>query len=136
MVGTGLFLVAGVFCFTKFICGGSKKSKKLVALVDSSVNYPFQLVFKRELTHDTALFRMLFICLKITKKSINYFTKFKTKGFALPSEQHVLGLPIGQHIYLSAKINGELVVRPYTPTSSDDDKGYFDLVLKVSFIRV
>ena len=60
----------------------------------------------------------------------------KHKGFALPSEQHVLGLPIGQHIYLSAKINGELVVRPYTPTSSDDDKGYFDLVLKVSFIRI
>jgi cytochrome-b5 reductase len=52
-------------------------------------------------------------------------------GFALPTDQHVLGLPIGQHIYLSAKINGELVVRPYTPTSSDDDKGYFDLVLKV-----
>ncbi len=32
---------------------------------------------------------------------------------------------------MSAKINGELVVRPYTPTSSDDDKGFFDLVLKV-----
>jgi len=108
IVGAGFFLVAGVFCFQKFICGGSKKSKKLVALVDSNVKYPFQLVFKRELTHDTALFR-----------------------FALPSEQHVLGLPIGQHIYLSAEINGETVIRPYTPTSSDDDKGYFDLVLKV-----
>ena len=52
--------------------------------------------------------------------------------FALPSEQHILGLPIGQHIYLSTRINGELVVRPYTPTSSDEDKGYFDLVLKVN----
>ena len=52
----------------------------------------------------------------------------------MPSEQHVLGLPIGQHIYLSAEINGETVIRPYTPTSSDDDKGYFDLVLKVYII--
>jgi cytochrome-b5 reductase len=43
----------------------------------------------------------------------------------------IKGLPLGQHVYLSAKINGELVVRPYTPTSSDDDKGFFDLVLKV-----
>jgi cytochrome-b5 reductase len=49
----------------------------------------------------------------------------------LPSKEHVLGLPLGQHIYLSAHINGELVVRPYTPTTSDDDKGYFELVIKV-----
>ncbi|UYV80291.1 CYB5R3 [Cordylochernes scorpioides] len=39
----------------------------------------------------------------------------------------------GQHIYLSAVINGELVVRPYTPVSSDSDHGYFDLVIKVYF---
>ena len=37
----------------------------------------------------------------------------------------------GQHIYLSAKIDGKLVVRPYTPVSSDDDKGCVDLVIKV-----
>uniref|UniRef100_A0A3B5MFD3 NADH-cytochrome b5 reductase n=1 Tax=Xiphophorus couchianus TaxID=32473 RepID=A0A3B5MFD3_9TELE len=55
--------------------------------------------------------------------------------FALPSPEHVLGLPI-QHIYLSAKINGQLVVRPYTPVSSDDDKGFVDLVVKVYFKNV
>lgn len=38
----------------------------------------------------------------------------------------------GQHIYLSAKIDGKLVVRPYTPVSSDDDKGFVDLVVKVN----
>ncbi len=37
----------------------------------------------------------------------------------------------GQHIYLSARIDGKLVVRPYTPVSSDDDKGFVDLVVKV-----
>lgn len=41
------------------------------------------------------------------------------------------GLPIGQHIYLSARIDGQLVVRPYTPVSSDEDKGFMDLVVKV-----
>ncbi|XP_077194002.1 NADH-cytochrome b5 reductase 3 isoform X2 [Paroedura picta] len=53
--------------------------------------------------------------------------------FALPSPEHILGLPIGQHIYLSARIDGNLVIRPYTPVSSDDDKGYVDLVIKVYF---
>lgn len=39
--------------------------------------------------------------------------------------------PTGQHIYLSARIDGNLVIRPYTPVSSDDDKGFVDLVIKV-----
>ena len=34
-------------------------------------------------------------------------------------------------MYLSAVIDGSLVVRPYTPVSSNDDVGYFDLVIKV-----
>lgn len=37
----------------------------------------------------------------------------------------------GQHVYLSAKVNGSLVVRAYTPVSSDEDQGYVDLVVKV-----
>jgi cytochrome-b5 reductase len=45
-------------------------------------------------------------------------------------------LPIGQHIYLTAKINGELVIRPYTPVSSDEDHGFMDLVVKVYFKNV
>ena len=28
-------------------------------------------------------------------------------------------------------MKGELVVRPYSPTSSNDDVGHFDLVIKV-----
>lgn len=39
--------------------------------------------------------------------------------------------PAGQHIYLSARVDGNLVIRPYTPVSSDDDKGFVDLVIKV-----
>lgn len=36
-------------------------------------------------------------------------------------------------MYLSARIDGSLVVRPYTPVSSDDDKGFVELVIKVMF---
>ena len=35
-------------------------------------------------------------------------------------------------MYLSARINEELVVRPYTPVTSNDEMGHFDLIIKVS----
>ena len=38
----------------------------------------------------------------------------------------------GKHMYLSAEIKGDLVTRPYTPVTSDDEVGFFDLVIKVS----
>lgn len=34
------------------------------------------------------------------------------------------------------QINEKLVVRPYTPISSDDDKGFVDLMIKVYFRNV
>ncbi|KAG6901850.1 hypothetical protein C0995_007236 [Termitomyces sp. Mi166 len=50
--------------------------------------------------------------------------------FTLPHKQDVLGLPVGQHISVSAEINGKDIVRSYTPISNDDDRGYFDLLIK------
>jgi len=41
----------------------------------------------------------------------------------------------GNHMYLSAKVDGSLVIRPYTPVTSDDEVGYFELVIKVSNIE-
>ena len=34
-------------------------------------------------------------------------------------------------MFLSARVNGELVIRAFTPVSSDDDEGFMDLVVKV-----
>jgi nitrate reductase (NAD(P)H) len=68
----------------------------------------FKLVDKQVLSHNVRRFR-----------------------FALPSQQHKFGLPVGKHIFLYADVGGELVMRAYTPTSSDDELGYFDLVIKV-----
>jgi len=50
--------------------------------------------------------------------------------FALPTPEATLGLPIGQHISVQAEIGGKQIMRSYTPTSSDDDKGHFDLLIK------
>ncbi|XP_068133726.1 NADH-cytochrome b5 reductase 3 [Hyperolius riggenbachi] len=86
------------------------KSAPAITLENPDIKYPLRLIDREEISHDTRRFR-----------------------FALPSLEHILGLPIGQHIYLSARIDGNLVVRPYTPVSSDDDKGFVDLVVKIYF---
>lgn len=82
-----------------------KHSGPLKALQDPNEKYMLPLIEKEEISHDTRKYR-----------------------FGLPSNEHILGLPVGQHIHLSATINNDLVIRPYTPVSSDDDKGFVDLV--------
>ena len=66
-------------------------------------------IWSQEITHDTRRFR-----------------------FALPTAEHILGLPTGRHLYILAEIGNDMVMRPYTPVTSDDEVGYFDLVIKVS----
>lgn len=52
--------------------------------------------------------------------------------FGLPSPEHVFGLPTGKHVFVYAKAaDGENVMRAYTPTSKDAQRGHFDLVVKV-----
>jgi cytochrome-b5 reductase len=84
-----------------------------------------KLIEKIIISHDTRLFR-----------------------FGLPNKSDCLGLPTGKHITVycpnpKPKIMGqwnkqedketgkEEIERKYTPTTSDNDKGYFDLVIKV-----
>lgn len=50
--------------------------------------------------------------------------------FALPSPDHVLGLPTGKHMFLSNEIDGETVMRRYTPISSNYDIGQVKFVIK------
>ncbi|KAK9162181.1 hypothetical protein Syun_003083 [Stephania yunnanensis] len=71
---------------------------------------PCKLISKTSLSHDTRLFR-----------------------FALPSQDQVLGLPVGKHIFLCASIADKLCMRAYTPSSSVDEVGFFELVIKVYF---
>jgi len=99
------------------------KKKPPVFLTNERQTVP--LIDKVALSHDTRRFR-----------------------FGLPSKEHILGLPVGQHFILYAPnvtglVKGEWNGRPdaeegeteierkYTPTSSDRDAGYFDLVIKV-----
>ncbi|KAK4883178.1 hypothetical protein RN001_006497 [Aquatica leii] len=115
-LGVGIVITSIVVYRLYFSKGKSqdgKKDKELVTLQDPQVKYALPLIEKEEVSHDTRKFR-----------------------FGLPTGSHILGLPIGQHIHLSAKIGDDLVIRSYTPVSSDDDHGYVDLVIKVYFKNV
>ncbi|KAI2499635.1 oxidoreductase [Fragilaria crotonensis] len=66
----------------------------------------------------------------IDKKIISHDTRRFT--FALPSENHKLGLPIGQHMTLMFKdSDGKSVQRSYTPVTGDETLGTVSFVIKV-----
>uniref|UniRef100_A0A158P9P8 Cytochrome-b5 reductase n=1 Tax=Angiostrongylus cantonensis TaxID=6313 RepID=A0A158P9P8_ANGCA len=101
--------IAAVWFFKKRKCIFSGSwGKHPITLVNEETKYALPLVEKIIVSHDTRKFR-----------------------FRLPSDNHILGLPVGKHVYLSAKIDGKLVVRPYTPVSSDEDLGYVELMIKL-----
>ncbi|XP_039294550.1 NADH-cytochrome b5 reductase 2 isoform X2 [Nilaparvata lugens] len=109
VIGLGVVVSTAVLVSYLF----SKKKSSPKTLVDPTAMVSLPLIEKTEISHDTRRFR-----------------------FGLPSEKHVLGLPVGQHIFVSAKIDGESVIRSYTPVSSDEDHGFMDLVVKVYFKNV
>lgn len=88
--------------------GAKSGGGDLVALSKKKVT--LKLAKREELTHDTRRFR-----------------------FALPSENHTLGLPCGKHIMMSGKWKGEFVTRPYTPITGDEVKGYVEFAIKVYY---
>ena len=65
-------------------------------------------------------------------------TRISSYRFSLPHTTDILGLPIGQHISVAANLpvttsggtETKEVVRSYTPISSDETPGYFDLMIK------
>merc|ERR1740127_403469 len=59
------------------------------------------LVEKIVVSHDTRIFR-----------------------FGLPHPQMRLGLPTGCHMFLRAKVNDEMVMRPYSPMTDDNTVGH------------
>jgi len=70
---------------------------------------PLQLLDRKVLTHNTRRFR-----------------------FVLPHQDQKLGLPVGQHISIRTTLpDGKQVIRPYTPTSDGNARGYVDFVIKV-----
>ncbi|CAL5202923.1 unnamed protein product [Lathyrus oleraceus] len=81
-----------------------------VALTNPREKIPCKLVSKTSISHNVRIFR-----------------------FALPYEDQPLGLPVGKHLFLCDTIEDKLCMRAFTPTSCVDEKGYFDLLVKIYF---
>lgn len=100
----GLIFIAWKVCLPMF---GGKEGQPL----NKKEFQKYRLIQKQVLTHNTRRFR-----------------------FALATPTTKLGLPVGAHIGVrvpNPPAGVEDIERFYTPTSSDDDTGYFDLVIKV-----
>jgi cytochrome-b5 reductase len=81
-------------------------------------------VVKEDSVLNIAKFRQ-FKVLKVIK--VNYNTKIIR--FELPPGG-TLGLSIGRHVSVRGEVDGNHVIRPYTPISKPDQSGYFDLLVK------
>ncbi|KFA74390.1 hypothetical protein S40288_03965 [Stachybotrys chartarum IBT 40288] len=75
-----------------------------------------QLVLKKTISHDSRIFR-----------------------FSLGHDDQLLGLPVGQHVYVRVKRTNkatgevETVQRAYTPYSGNQQRGFLDILIKVYF---
>ncbi|EGW35714.1 NADH-cytochrome b-5 reductase [Spathaspora passalidarum NRRL Y-27907] len=82
-------------------------SKKDQPVLNPTEFRKFPLIGKTRVSHNTSVYK-----------------------FGLPKTTDKLNLPIGQHISIGATINGKEVVRSYTPISTNDQLGSFDLLIK------
>ncbi|KAG9565673.1 cytochrome b5 reductase-like protein, partial [Aureobasidium melanogenum] len=69
--------------------------------------------------------------LPLKSKQILRGTGLVRLTFELPTPTTRLGLPIGQHVAIQAKIGEQTVTRSYTPTSNDSDLGELVLLIRV-----
>ena len=84
----------------------SAKIKNQEKVLSASMFRPFKLISIRDVNHNTKLLK-----------------------FEIPNMRE-LSLPIGRHISVRVFLNGCDVLRPYTPTSRPDQKGFFELLVK------
>lgn len=84
--------------------------KQAPSILNAQVFQDYVLVSRTDLSHNVSVFRL-----------------------GLPQRTDVLGLPPGQHIALAFTdtTSGQLVSRSYTPISTDQDRGYFDVLVKL-----
>ncbi|XP_050023596.1 NADH-cytochrome b5 reductase 3-like [Dermacentor andersoni] len=79
-----------------------------VLLTQDRSSYTVRLEQRVPVTHDVRLFR-----------------------FALKSPKQMLGFRVGEHVLLYARIGDRTVMRPYTPVSRTDQRGSFDIMVKI-----
>ena len=110
LFATFIFFVISIIYFIVIdtVGGGKRKKRRGPIALEKETWIPFKLIQKEKVSHDAYRFR-----------------------FELQSKDHVLGLPIGQHISFKYLDKEKEVIRSYTPVSSDDEIGFVEFVIKV-----
>lgn len=128
----GLLLASAVFGIASTAL--SRKLLKRIQTHPTFMNYPPHMKVpkraKPELLNQGGwLHPITFQSLPLVKKDLiapnTYFLAFE-----LPTPKSVLGLPIGQHVAITATVDGQAVTRSYTPVSNNADLGTLELVIK------
>ncbi|KAH7936490.1 hypothetical protein HPB49_000102 [Dermacentor silvarum] len=97
-------LLAAVFVFRKI----RSCTKDDVLLADPSALYTVMLKRRESIGHNVRLFR-----------------------FSLRRYRQRLGVRVGEHIMLRALAGDRLLMRPYTPVSLCDQRGSFEIIVKI-----
>lgn len=132
-----IIINGGIDSTEDFVAIHSQKAHKIlekyyIGKVDPDSKAAVEEEKKEESDDKIALNPKKKIAFKLTEKTVLSRDSFLL-DFALQSPEHVLGLPTGKHVFLSAVINDELVMRRYTPISSNFDVGCIKFVIKAYY---
>ncbi|KAI0913250.1 hypothetical protein F4823DRAFT_87658 [Ustulina deusta] len=131
------FLEGFLIASAVFGISGTVLSRNLLKLLHSHpsfMNYPPHMTLpkraKPELLNQGGwLHPTTFQSLPVVKKDLVASNTYRLV-LELPTPESVLGLPIGQHVAITADIDGQAVTRSYTPISNNADRGTLDLIIK------
>ena len=112
----------------------SQKFMKLIHSHQSFMNYPPHLRLPKKVKQDPLLqsgwlHPTIYQSLPLAKKELVSPNTYRLV-FELPTASTVLGLPIGQHVAITAVVDSQTVTRSYTPVSNNADIGVLELVIK------
>ncbi|GAB1292524.1 NADH-cytochrome b5 reductase 2 [Apodemus speciosus] len=127
--------------------------KKDITLQDPEAKYPLPLIEKEQINHNTRRFRFGLpspdhvlglpvvepVARLHTSRSWDPAAAMRLSPGLSSDMDGLLVTPSqtpGNYVHLLAQINNELVIRAYTPVSSDDDQGFVDLIIKIYFKNV
>ncbi|KAL1492238.1 hypothetical protein ABEB36_012719 [Hypothenemus hampei] len=108
-IAVGVAVVVSSYVIYHFYFDKKTRKGPRILLEDPNHRYAISLRRRYEINHNTKVFQ-----------------------FSLPEKDMILGLPIGQHVNLSAIVGGDLISRSYTPVSVDYNcKGIVEFVIKI-----
>ena len=118
-----------VLRFAEFLPSGALATASVTVLVSALSSSSSVLCEDMQQQPKVALSPQEFRAFTVRKvETVNHNTKRVT--FELPTPEHEMGLTTPSCLMARARVDGKTVVRPYTPTNVNEEKGFLELVVK------